>query len=129
MAKGYQKNKEHQEKVALLGKSLIRRCKKKCELCDSQGTGLKVVEVDPAPAAPHEDHAIMICEACSELIETEKIDANAVRFLESVIWSEIPAVQVTAVRLCRKLSADGVDWAKDILESVYLSPEVETWLE
>ena len=129
MAKGYQRNKEHQENVALLGKSLIRRCKKKCELCEIAGQSLKVIEVAPAPETPHEDHAVMLCQTCQIMVETQNINPNQARFLESVIWSEIPAVQVTAVRLCRILAANGVDWATQVLDTVYLSPEVESWLE
>lgn len=128
MAKGYQKNQEHKDKVALLGKSLIRRCNKKCELCEAAQTSLRVVEVEPLPAAPHEDHAVMVCDSCREIMETGNVDANAVRFIESVIWSEVPAVQVAAVRICRILSRNGVDWATDLLDTVYLSPEVEQWL-
>lgn len=129
MAKGYQKNKQRLEKTALLGKRLIRRCNKKCELCDTSGVSLKVMEVEPLPDTPDETHAIMLCAQCADIMETARMDANAVRFLESVIWSEIPVVQVTAYRLCRILARQGVDWAKEVLESVYLSPEVEAWLE
>lgn len=129
MAKGFQKNKEHQEQVALLGKSLIRRAKKKCELCDARGESMAVVEVPPVPATPDPDHAIMICQACQALLDSEHPSPNQSRFLETVIWSEIPAVQVTAVRLCRKLAADGMDWARELMETVYLSPEAEAWLE
>ena len=43
MAKGYQKNKERLEQVSLLGKALIRRAKKKCELCEAQGVSMSVV--------------------------------------------------------------------------------------
>lgn len=129
MARGYQKNKEHQEKVALLGKSLIRRCNRKCELCEAAGHGLKVIEVEPVPATPHEDHALMLCQFCRRMVETQEIDPAQTRFLESVIWSEIPAVQVTAVRMCRNLSAKGVDWAAQVLDTVYLNPEVEAWLK
>ena len=62
------------------------------------------------------------------MVEDQKIEPDQARFLESVIWSEIPVVQVTAVRLCRMLAEDGVDWAAQVLDTVYLSPEVESWL-
>lgn len=129
MAKGYQKNKEHKDNVALLGKTLIRRCKKKCELCETGNTSLTVIEIAPVPKEPDENHAIMVCDSCHTILETGKMDDNAVRFLESVIWSEIPVVQVTAVRLCRELSQNGVRWAADVLDTVYLNPLVEEWLE
>jgi len=128
MSKGYQKNKERLEKVALLGKTLVRRAKKRCELCEVQGESMAVVEVAPVPDQPDPDSAVMICGACRSLLDNEKPDPAQARFLESVIWSEIPAVQVTAVRLCRKLAALGADWAQDLLDTVYLSPESEEML-
>lgn len=48
MAKGFQKNRAHQEKTALLGKPLMRRSKKRCELCDALGEAMSVMEVEPA---------------------------------------------------------------------------------
>ena len=129
MAKGFQKNKEHKEKVALLGKALIRRAKKRCELCEAQGESMEVVEVAPAPKVPDPDHAIMICTACQAVLNQDSPDPNQARFLETVIWSDIPAVQVTAVRLARQLAGQGVAWASELLETVYLSPETQAWLE
>ncbi len=129
MAKGQQKFKEHQEKVALLGKPLLRRARKRCELCEESGVSLRVLEVAPTPAEPDPDHAIMVCSTCEDAVSTEKPDANGLRFLESIIWSEVQPVQVTAVRLCRKLAAAKVNWAQALLETVYLSPEVEEWLK
>ena len=129
MAKGFQKNKEHKEKVAMLGKTLIRRAEKKCELCQVQGESMAVMEGEPAPAVPDPDHAVMICNACAEVLAQEKPNPDQARFLESAVWSEIPAVQVTAVRLCRKLADTGTDWAVELLDAVYLSPEAEEWLK
>ena len=129
MAKGYQKNKERIEQVAMLGKTLIRRAKKRCELCEAQGESMAVVEVEPAPAVPDPDHAVMLCGTCQALLDQDAPDPNQARFLETAIWNEIPAVQVTAVRLCRKVAGSGAQWAMELLDTVYLSPEAEEWLE
>lgn len=129
MAKGYDKNKERREEVALLGKALVRRAKKRCELCETQGVSMSVVEVEPAPATPDIDHAVIICDTCKALLGQDKPDANQSRFLDTAIWNEIPAVQVTAVRLCRKVAAAGAHWAQDLLDNAYLSPEAEEWLK
>lgn len=129
MAKGYQKNKDRMAQVALMGKSLVRRANKKCEFCEAQGESMSVMEVEPAPATPTTDHAVMVCTACRTILEQDNPDPNLSRFLETAIWSETPAVQVTAVRLCGKLADKGVDWARDLMDTVYLSPEVEEWLE
>jgi len=128
MAKGYQKNKERLAQVSLLGKTLVRRAKKKCELCGTQGESMSVMEVEPAPATPAPDHALMACTACRTVLEQDNPDPNQSRFLETAAWSEIPAVQVTAIRLCRKLADNGVDWARELMDMVYISPEVKNWL-
>jgi hypothetical protein len=38
-------------------------------------------------------------------------------------------VQVTAVRLARRLSDDGVEWAIDLLSGLYLDPDIEARIE
>lgn len=130
MAKGYQLNKARLDRVSALGKSLIRRSGSRCELCGVSGEKLSVVEVAPAPETPDPDHALILCSPCREGVEGgRRLDPDRWRFLESVIWSDIPAVQVTAVRLCRELEQKGADWPSGLLETVYLSPETEAWLE
>lgn len=129
MAKGYQKNQERKGQVALLGKALMRRSGKQCELCGAQGVSMAVTEIDPVPQVPDEDHAILICGECRDLMGNSGADPNRFRFLESVIWSDIPVVQAAAVRLCRELARRQVDWASDLLDSVYLNPGTEEFLD
>ena len=129
MAKGYQKDQERKNKVSLLGKSLIRRSNKCFELCEVSGTSLSVFEVEPVPQVPEVDRAIIICEDCKQVLEGQARDDNALRFLESVIWSEVPAVQVTAFRLCRRLAQKKVSWAQELMDTVYLSEQAQVWLE
>ena len=129
MAKGYQKNQERKDQVALLGKTLMRRSGRRCELCGAQGVSMAVTEIEPMPSVPDEDHAILICGECRMLMGNSAADPNRFRFLESVIWSDIPPVQATAVRLCRELAEQNVDWAAELLDSVYLNPGTEEFLE
>lgn len=127
MAKGHDRHKARQEAISFLGKSLIRRSGSKCELCEVAGESLGPVEVEPIPEEPHADQAIIICKQCQDGVDGAYLDPVRWRFLESVIWSEIPPVQVTAVRLCRRLAVDDCRWAADLLENLYLSPEIEEW--
>ena len=90
---------------------------------------MKVVEVNPLPSGPNPDHAILICSTCEAALEKDRPAPEELRFLESIIWSETTAVQVTAVKLCRKLANQGAEWAAQLLDTVYLSPETEAWLE
>jgi hypothetical protein len=52
-------------------------------------------------------------------------DPNQLRFLEESIWSEVIPVQLAAVRLIRRLADDGVGWAVDALDVLYMDPDVE----
>jgi protein PhnA len=128
MSKGYDKHKERLEAVNSLGRELTRRSSSKCELCGSGGVKLSVVEIEPFPAQPDSDHTVFVCETCQDGITGGKLNADRWRFLDTVIWSEIPVVQVAAVRVTRKLQEQGAQWAADLLDNVYLSPEVEEWV-
>jgi len=115
--------------LSLFGKDLVRRAKSSCELCGASETSLKIYEVPPVPTEPDYDHCIMVCEICSNQIEKPgTIDANHWRSLSNVIWSEIAAVQVLAVGLLRLL-ADKHPWATELMEQLYLSAEIEDWLD
>ena len=129
MAKGLEKHQERLDKVALLGKDLARRAKSKCELCEGGEGKLRPYEVEPLPETPCIEKALLICSKCRDDIEKNHFNPKRWRFLESVVWSELPSVQVTAVRVCRILRSNGVDWSQELLETVYLTPTVEEWLE
>jgi protein PhnA len=128
MAKGLDKHRQRIEALSQFGKDLTRRCGSSCELCGASGTKLQIHEVPPAPTAPDYDHCIMLCEICKEQIEHPKrMDSNHWRCLNGAVWSEVTAVQVMAVSLLKLL--DGHDWANELMEQLYLSPESEQWLE
>ncbi len=128
MSKGYQNNRDRREAVAELGRTLVRRSRSKCELCSAAGKPLSVVEVEPLSETPDPERSVFLCDRCNESVSGGKLDPANWRFLETLVWSEIPAVQVMAVRLCRRLDEAGIDWAGNILSGLYLSPEVEDWV-
>lgn len=133
MASGYQAVKERREALASLGRTLSRRSGSKCELCGASGTRLTVEEVAPLPEKPSPDHAVFLCDRCAAGVRAEvrsdKIEPTEWRFLETAVWSQTPPAQVLAVRLCRKISRLGAQWATDALDNLYLSPEVESWAD
>ena len=45
----------------------------------------------------------------------------------NTVWSEIPAIQVASVRVLKSLE-DDQPWAREVLEQVFLEPEIETWV-
>lgn len=133
MAKGLDQHRERLEALALLGKDLTRRAGSKCELCDTAGAKLQIHEVPPVPTEPELEVCIFICETCKEDIDqlgrksSRGLNPDHWRCLNTSAWSEVPAVQVMAVYLLKQLHETG--WASDLMDSLYLDPDIEAWLE
>ena len=127
MAKGLDQHRQREDILNSFGKDLARRAKSHCELCDADGVKLITHEVAPIPAEPDFDHCILVCETCKEQLDNPKrIDPNHWRCLNSSVWSEVSAVQVTAVRMLNSLTEQ--PWAQELNEQIYLAPEIEAWL-
>ena len=121
------RREQHVAKVAAfqaLGKDLARRARSRCELCD-QARSLQVLPVPP-PDEAGLDAAILACGDCRDWVGGGRIaDPAALRFLETAAWSETVPVQVAAVRLLRRLVADGAaPWAGDVLDQLWLPDEI-----
>ncbi len=130
MASGYQADRARKEAVNALGRELARRAKSRCELCGEGGRRLEVVEVPPLPERPEAGKAVLLCEVCADGVRGGRMGpVERWRFLEQVVWSEVPPVQVTAVRMARSLSEQGVGWAQELLAGLYLDPEIEAWVD
>ena len=129
MARGRERHQERERARHALGRDLSRRARSTCELCESAGEQLHPWEVPPLPEAPDPDRAVLICPRCTAGCEGGRVEANAWRFLESTMWSEVPAVQVVAVRLLKRLSSDGATWARDALDGLYLEEDVQAWAD
>ncbi len=127
MAKGLDQHRQRQSALSAFGKDLARRAKSRCELCDADGVKLVIHEVAPIPSDPDFDHCILVCETCKEQLDNPKrVDPNHWRCLNTSVWSEVPAVQVTAVRMLNSLGDQ--PWTADLHEQLYLPPEVEEWV-
>lgn len=130
MAKGFEQHKARQSALTQLGRSLARRSRSTCELCGESGVPLSAFEVAPIPEEPDVDRCVFACEPCTtEVARDEIADPRRWRFLENTVWSEVPAVQVVAVRMLRKLARLRESWAHDVLEGLYLDPEIEQWVD
>ncbi|MBI3773463.1 MAG: PhnA domain-containing protein [Gammaproteobacteria bacterium] len=107
-------------------KALRARSESKCELCGAT-EGLGVYEVPPSSKGDA-DGCVLICEACREQIENpEKVDVNHWRCLNESMWSQVPAVQVMAWRMLKRLSAEG--WPQDLLDMLYLDEATLAWAQ
>ena len=128
MAKGYDENQARVATIASFGKDLARRSRSRCELCEATGVKLTTFEVAPVPKEPSIDHCLFLCDDCREQVEYPKRFQSGERWrcLTQTLWSEVPVVQVMAVRLLRKLSGSQA-WAQEALENAFLEPEIEEW--
>ncbi len=127
MGKGYE---QHQARVLALqglGKDLARRAKSKCELTGAAGVPLRPYEVPPVANEPDLERTLLLSEACHEALERpDKLAGRGWQCLAEVVWSEMPAVQVVAWRMLERL-AQSEDWAQDVIDEVFLDPDVEDW--
>ena len=129
MGKGYETHQARVAALQALGKDLARRAKSKCELTGASGVPLRPYEVPPVAAEPDLERTLLLCEACHEVLEQPKrLAGRAWQGLAEVVWSEMPAVQVVAWRMLQCL-AKREDWAREVVEEVFLDPEVAAWAE
>ena len=129
MATGHDRFYGRRSSADGLGRQLSRRARNRCELC-RPSTSLFVFEVEPVFAEPDPDRAVMICERCRRAVENARlrVDPEELRFLMETVWHEILPIQLASVRLCRRLSTEGVIWASELLESLYIDPDIEALL-
>ncbi len=103
---------------------LAARSENKCELCASQD-GLKVYEVPPQNGLSA-DSSILLCAKCLAQVEKkEELDSKHWKCLTESMWSEVPAVQVTAWRMLNRLRNES--WATENLDMLYLTDENLAW--
>ncbi len=127
MGKGYETHQARVSVLQSLGKDLARRAKSKCELTGAAGVPLRPYEVPPVAAEPDLDRTLLLSEACHEVLERpQKLAGRGWQCLAETIWSEMPAVQVVSWRMLTYL-AKREDWAREVIEEVFLDPEVEEW--
>ena len=105
---------------------LRARAESKCELC-GVSEGLDVMQVAPHTQGTPET-CVFACSACEAQISGKtELDANHWRCLNDSMWSQEPAVQVTAWRMLTRLSAE--DWARNLLDMLYLEDDVLAWAQ
>lgn len=106
--------------------TLLDRSDSKCELCASESK-LSVYEVPPVTDASA-DQCVLVCDTCHEQVDNpENIDVNHWRCLNDSMWNPEPVVQVMAWRQLTRLNDEA--WARDLLDMLYLEPEVQQWAE
>lgn len=105
---------------------LETRAASKCELC-SASDNLHTYEVPPSSDGSA-DQCVLVCQTCQQQIESAgQLDPHHWRCLNDSMWSQVPAVQVMAWRMLKRLSAES--WAQDLLDMLYLDEETLAWAQ
>lgn len=105
---------------------LLQRSASKCELCGSSSK-LSVYEIPPVSIAT-EENSILTCNTCkSQINDNSTMDVNHWHSLNDSMWNPVSAVQVMAWRQLKLLARES--WAQDLLDLLYLEPEVQQWAE
>jgi protein PhnA len=103
---------------------LQQRSNNLCELCTSSQS-LKPYEV-AGNAESKNAESIYICEKCTlQLEKKEELDYAHWNCINTCMWSEVPAVQVTSWRMLHRLKSES--WALDALDILYLDDENLAW--
>lgn len=127
MAKGYEIHQARMMALQGLGKDLARRAKSKCEITGAAGVPLWPYEIPPVAEEPDMERTLLVSEECREALEhPQRLAGRGWQCLAEAVWSESPAVQVVAWRMLAEL-AKREDWAREVLDEVFLEPEVEEW--
>jgi protein PhnA len=85
-----------------------------CDLCAAPDASL-------VSLAPGQDTA-RLCVVCAVAVTGDTAPGPRWRCLSDAIWSDQPGIQIAAWRVLSGLASE--DWAADLLDSVYLDPEV-----
>ena len=127
MGKGYELHQARVLALQGLGKDLARRAKSKCELTGAAGVPLRPYEVPPVGEEPDIDRTLLVSETCLDVLEhPARLKGREWQILAETVWSEQPATQVVAWRMLSHL-AKAEDWAREVIEEVFLDDEVEDW--
>ena len=105
---------------------LKQRSGTKCELCSADDAG---VAYSVPSSEGQGDAEILLCAVCESQISsaTDSLDHQHWRSLNDSMWSAVPAVQVMAWRLLKRLEAES--WAQDLFEMLYLDDALLEWAQ
>lgn len=105
---------------------LLQRSQSKCGLCSSE-QNLTIYNLPPENiSSPNK--AVLLCHTCdSQIANPNKMDSQHWHCLSESMWKPEPAIQVLSWRILQHLSTES--WAQDLLDILYLEPDVLTWAE
>ena len=103
---------------------LKERSNNQCELCAS-AIDLGIYKVPPDHSLVLEK-AVYVCDNCLQQLE-KRAELNPTHWLclKESMWSDIPAIQVTAWRMLNRLKNE--TWATEALDMLYLDDDNLEW--
>ncbi len=120
MAKGYQTNKERQDRITSFGKILGKRAGFRCEWCGNT-EGLRSWDYRPE-ADPSEETLALLCSRCREFAGGRRGDEKELRSIRNALWSNIPAIAEGAARV---LARCGEPWAREAIEESFIDEKLK----
>jgi protein PhnA len=107
--------------------TLLERAGNACELCAATDA-LTTYEVGPEDSNGDgaTNASAVLCETCVIQIEGRP-QSDHWQCLSTSMWSQVPAVQILAWRMLKRLS--GESWAQDLLDMMYLDESLVVWAE
>ncbi len=120
MSKGYLANKERQEEIGSLGKSIGKRAGFKCEWCESKDE-LRVWDYQP-DASPTLETLALLCQRCREWSDGRKANPDELRSIRNALWSDVPAIAEGAARVLAQCKEP---WAREAIEESFIDDAVK----
>lgn len=121
MSKGYLANKERQDEIGSLGKSIGKRAGFKCEWCEGRDE-LRVWDYQP-DASPAMETLALLCQRCREWGDGRKAGPDELRSIRNALWSDVPAIAEGAARVLAQCKEP---WAREAIEESFIDDAVKT---
>jgi hypothetical protein len=123
MAKGYQANKERQEAINALGKTVGKRAGFSCEWCHGK-EDLRLWDYKP-DAEPSPETLALLCGRCREWAGGRAATPDELRAIRNALWSDVPAVAEGAARVLARCKEP---WAREAIEESFIDEAVKAEL-
>lgn len=120
MSKGYQANRERQDDIVNLGKTIGKRAGFKCEWCESKDD-LRVWDYRP-DASPSLETLALLCQRCRGWGDGRKAEPNELRSIRNALWSDVPAIAEGAAIVLAQCKES---WAREAIEESFIDDAVK----
>ena len=120
MANGYRANRERQEEIGALGKTLAKRAGFACEWCGGKND-LRPWDYRP-DQEPAEETLALLCARCRVLAEGGRTEPHELQVIKNALWSDVPAVAEGAAGV---LARSRQPWVREAIEESLVPDEVK----